>query len=54
VNDFSWLRPSDFRGFVDEAIEILSRNGALDRRLPFVRSALDWRIRRVLDIAEWS
>ena len=54
VNDFSWLRPSDFRGFVDEAIEILSRNGALDRRLPFVRSALEWRIRRVLDIAEWS
>ena len=54
VTDFSWLDSTNLQGFVDEAIGILSGNAALERRLPFIRSALEWRVEHVLNIAEWS
>ena len=41
-------------GFVDEAIEILSKNDALAARLPYLKEALTWRLERMIDIAEWS
>ncbi|MBQ9041652.1 MAG: DNA-binding protein [Eggerthellaceae bacterium] len=54
VEDFSWFDASRLEGFVDEAIAILAGNEALERRLPYIRSALEWRIGRMADIAEWS
>jgi hypothetical protein len=41
-------------GFVDEAMGILAGNEALVARLPHIRDALQWRINRMVDIAEWS
>ena len=54
VEDMSWFDEDKLEGFVDEAIEILSGNEALASRLPFIKEALAWRVRRMVDIAEWS
>ena len=54
VEDMSWFDGDKLEGFVDEAIEILSGNEALASRLPFIREALSWRVRRMVDIAEWN
>ena len=54
VEDMSWFDGDKLEGFVDEAIEILSRNDALAARLPYLKEALTWRLRRMIDIAEWS
>lgn len=54
VEDMSWFDEDKLEGFVDEAIEILSGNEALTSRLPFIREALSWRVRRMIDIAEWN
>lgn len=54
VDDFAWLDPERLRGFADEALEILAGNDMLANRLPYLEEALSFRIRRILDIAEWS
>lgn len=54
VEDMSWFDSTKLEGFVDEAIEVLSKNDALTTRLPFIRESLSWRINRMIDIAEWS
>lgn len=54
VQDFSWFDPARLDGFIDEAIEILSGDMAIAHRLPFVRRALEFRISRMAEIAEWS
>ena len=54
VEDFSWFDASRLEGFVDEAMEILSGNDLLAARLPHIRRALEWRIKRMTEIAEWS
>lgn len=54
VDDFSWFHPSRLEGFVDEAMEILALDEAIEKRLPYVRAALEWRLERMVDIAEWS
>lgn len=54
VEDMSWFDEDKLEGFVDEAIEILSGNEALASRLPFIKEALAWRVRRMVDIAEWN
>lgn len=54
VNDFSWLDVRALDGFADEAMEILSANEALAARLPYIRVALEWRVERMRNIAEWS
>ena len=54
VEDMSWFDDGKLEGFVDEAIEILSKNDALTARLPYLKEALTWRLKRMIDIAEWS
>lgn len=54
VDDFSWFDASRLDGFADEALAILAGDDMLESRLPFIRSALEWRIERMVDIAEWS
>lgn len=54
VNDFSWLDLSALDGFVDEAMDILTANEALSARLPCIRAALEWRVERMRNIAEWN
>ena len=54
VEDMSWFDGGKLEGFVDEAIEILSKNDALAARLPYLKEALTWRLERMIDIAEWS
>lgn len=54
VEDMGWFDGDKLEGFVDEAIEILSRNDALTARLPYLKEALTWRLERMIDIAEWS
>lgn len=54
VEDLSWVRAEALDGFVDEAMEILSMSAELEMRLPHIRSALDWRIGRMIDIVEWG
>ena len=54
VEDMSWFDGDKLEGFVDEAIEILSKNDALTARLPYLKEALTWRLERMIDIAEWS
>ena len=54
VDDMSWVTPAKLEGFVDEAMAVLADNCDLESRLPYIKEALDWRIRRILDIAEWS
>ena len=54
VGDMSWFDDDKLEGFVDEAIEILSKNDALTARLPYLKEALTWRLERMIDIAEWS
>lgn len=54
VGDMSWLKADALDGFVDEAMGILSANDALAARLPYIREALGWRVRRMIDIAEWA
>ena len=54
VDDMGWFDGDKLDGFVDAAIEILSKNEALDSRLPYLREALEWRVERMIDIAEWS
>ena len=54
VEDMGWFDGDKLEGFVDEAIEILSKNDALAARLPYLKEALTWRLERMIDIAEWS
>ena len=54
VEDMGWFDGDKLEGFVDEAIEILSKNDALTTRLPYLKEALTWRLERMIDIAEWS
>lgn len=54
VEDMSWFKEEALEGFVDEAIEILSKNDAISVRLPYIRSALEWRVERMCNIAKWS
>ena len=54
VDDYSWFNVSALDGFLDEAMAVLEQNEALEARLPFVRAALQWRLDRIIDIAEWS
>ena len=54
VEDMDWFDSDKLEGFVDEAIEILSKNDALTARLPYLKEALTWRLERMIDIAEWS
>ena len=54
VEDFSWFDAGRLDGFVDEALETLAANDMLEKRLPYIRAALQRRIERIVDIAEWS
>lgn len=54
ADDMSWVTAAKLDGFVDEAMTILSANLDLAPRLPYIREALEWRVRRILDIAEWG
>lgn len=54
VDDFSWFDASALEGFVGEAMGILGQNDAIEKRLPYIRSALEWRLERMVGIAEWS
>ena len=54
VDTLRWLDTDALDGFVDEAMGILARNDLLEERLDYVRRALEWRIFRIRDIAEWE
>ena len=54
VEDMSWFDIGRMNGFVDESLDVLSQNDMLRARLPHIRKALDLRVKRMLDIAEWS
>ena len=54
VEDMSWFDPDALEGFIDEAIEILSGDDAIANRIPYVRTALQHRVSRMISIAEWS
>ena len=54
VDDMGWFSTAALDGFIDEAAEILVRNEALSRRLPYIESALRWRLERMRRIAEWD
>lgn len=54
VQDMSWFSRSKLEGFVDEALGILAKNEALASRLPSIEAALEWRVDRMVNIAEWS
>ena len=54
VEDMSWFSARSLEGFVDEAAGILSKNEALLSRMPYIVSALKWRLGRMIAIAEWA
>ena len=54
VEDMSWVDADTLEGFADEAVGILSRNVELVGRLPFIRSALEWRIERITNIVRYA
>lgn len=54
VEDLSWFDEGALSDFVDEAIDILSKNDAISARLPYIRSALEWRVERMRNIAKWN
>ena len=54
VEDLSWFNISKIEGFVDEAMGILAENDQIDRRLPYIRRALEWRVERMVNLVEWS
>lgn len=54
VEDMGWFNAEALDGFIEEAAEILAANDALTSRLPYIRDALAWRVRRMAYIAEWS
>lgn len=54
VDDLTWFDAKSLGGFVEEAESILSRNEALASRLPYLISALTWRLNRMISIAEWA
>ena len=54
VEDFSWFDIAKMDGFVDEAMDILAANDALEKRLPYIREGLTRRVERMIDIVEWS
>ncbi len=47
VEDYSWLQVERLDGFSEKAGEILSENPYLQKRIPFIRQAIDWRIGRI-------
>lgn len=51
VSDFSWFNIDALDGFVDEAIETLSKNALLNERIPFIRIGLQDRVDRICSIA---
>ena len=52
ASDLSWLDVAALEGFVDEAMDILSRNERIQDRLPFIRQALELRVERMTRIRE--
>lgn len=54
VDDLSWFDAKKLNGFIDEAVGILSANDALTERIPYIKKALEWRLDRMISIAEWS
>ena len=54
VDDMSWFDGERLSGFVDEAMGLLSGNGAIISRLLYLEKALTWRVNRMIDIAQWS
>lgn len=54
VEDMSWFNAKSLEGFPDEATEILSKNDALLSRVPYIISALRWRLERMIAIIEWA
>ena len=54
VQDMTWLDARKLDGFVEEALSILAKNEALTARLPFIKASLDWRVSRMINIAEWN
>ena len=54
VEDMSWFDGAATDGFVDEAIDVFAQNDMLEARLPFIRKALQRRVERMIDIAEWA
>lgn len=54
VDDLSWFDVSRMEGFVDEAIDVLAVNDALEKRLPYIKEGLEQRVARMIDIVEWS
>ena len=54
VEDLSWFDPDALEGFIDEAVEILSGDDAIANRIPYIRTALQHRVSRMISIAEWS
>lgn len=54
VEDMSWFNAGALEGFIEEAAGILSKNEALTSRVPYIVSALKWRVERMIAIAEWS
>ena len=45
---------AELLGITPRRVQELIRNGALTARLPYLKEALTWRLRRMIDIAEWS
>ncbi len=54
VEDMSWFNVNNMEGFVDEALEILAKNQQIEARLPYIRTALERRVARMINIVEWS
>lgn len=54
VEDMGWFNAKSLEDFADEAAEVLSKNEALLSRVPYVVSALKWRLGRMIAIAEWA
>lgn len=54
VGDMGWFDAAALDGFIDEAAEILARNEALAKRLPYIENSLRWRLERMQRIAEWD
>lgn len=52
AGDLTWLDVSSLDGFVDEAMGILAQNERIEDRLPFIREALESRVRRIVTIRE--
>ena len=54
VEDLSWFDISKVEGFVDEAMGILAKNDQMEKRLPYIQRALEWRVERMGNLVEWS